>query len=318
MNRKFLSNILRVIVSVGLLAFIFANLDLQAFFDSIRGANLGWLTAAFIAEMLTVVMRAFRWQILLKAIGVPVPLIKLTAIYFIGFLFNNLLPSGIGGDAVRMLELKPYTKEGSDMVTSVLVDRFLGLSALQAIAILGLIYDWQAVPAALAYFTVAIFVAGLIAGYLLINRPLYLGLQKRIPLFRRLTQVKTIGKLFESFQNYPLDALGRSYLVSLGFNLTLIAMNIFIGLALGAEASLVQYAVIVPITSLALLVPISFAGLGVREEAYRRLFGQVGVASETAVALSLLVYFFGNICTGFFGGLIYLFRSMRGLVLEKG
>ncbi|MDX1522468.1 MAG: hypothetical protein R3264_12650, partial [Anaerolineae bacterium] len=76
--------------------------------------------------------------------------------------------------------------------------------------------------------------------------------------------------------------------------------------------------VFVPVTSLALLVPISFAGLGVREETYRQLFGQVGVPSETAVAMSLLVYFFGNICTGLVGGAIYLSRGARDIVSEKG
>lgn len=318
MNRKLIFNLLKIIVSLGLLTFIFINLDTQAFLRSLRGANPWWLVVALVMMMAGVVTRAYRWQILLTAIGVPVPLGQLTAIYFIGFLFNNLLPSGLGGDAIRMLELRPYTRYGSDTVTSVIVDRFLGLSALQAIALVALIYDWTAVPAGLAYFTVAIFIGGLGVGYLLIHRPLYIMLQNRFSLFRRLTGLKMISQLFESFQRYPLGALGRSYLVSLLFNITLIAMNICIGLALGAEATLVQYAVFVPITSLALLIPISFAGLGVREEAYRQLFGQAGVSDEKAVAMSLLVYFIGNICTGLIGGAIYLLRSAHGMVSEKG
>ena len=318
MNRKLLFNLLKVIISLSLLSFIFYNLDIREFLALIRRAQPVWLLGALVTVMLTVVMRAYRWQILLTAIGVHVPLRKLAGIYFIGFLFNNLLPSGLGGDAIRMLELKPYVKQGTDTVTSVIVDRFLGLSALQAIAILGLIYDWQAVPVVVAYFTISIFIAGLIAGFLLINRPLYLTLQRRIGLFRRLTAFKTVGKLFESFQGYPLPALGRSYLVSLLFNLTLIAMNICIGLALGAKATPVQYAVFIPIASLVLLLPITVAGLGAREQVYRQLFGQVGVPAETAVAMALLVYIFGNICTGLVGGVIYLLRSARGLVLEKG
>ena len=268
--------------------------------------------------MFGVLIRAYRWQVLLDAIGVRVPIGELTAIYFIGFLFNNLLPSGVGGDAVRMVELNRHSERGSDAVTSVVVDRFIGLSALQAIALVALIFDWKAVPAIVAYFTIVIFLAGLILGYLLINRPLYLALQTRIKLFKRLTEIKFVGNLFESFQRYPLPALGRSYLISLLFNIVHIAMHLFIGLGLGAQATLAHYAIFVPITSLVLLIPISFAGLGVREETYRQLFGQVGVPSEIGVALSLLVYFFGNICTGLFGGAIYLMRSVRGVVSEKG
>ncbi|MCL4295175.1 MAG: flippase-like domain-containing protein [Anaerolineae bacterium] len=318
MTRKQLFNILKILVSVGLLAFIFSTLDLAAFIGAVSRANPWWLLAALAMMMLGVIIRAWRWQILLDAIAVHVSLVELTHIYFIGFLFNNLLPSGLGGDAMRMVELSRHSERVTDAVTSVVVDRFLGLSALQAIALMALIADWGAVPAGVAYFTVIIFLGGLVAGYLLINRALYTMLRIRVGLFRRLTNIKVIGNLAESFQRYPLGALGRAYLVAFLFNISLIAMNVFIGWGLGAKADLAHYAIFVPITSLVLLLPISFAGLGVREETYRRLFSQVGVLPEIAVAMSLLVYVFGNICTGLIGGVIYLLRSARGVVSEEG
>lgn len=318
MNRKQLFNILKIIVSIGLLTFIFSTLDITAFIGAVSRANPWWLLAALATMMLGVVIRAWRWQILLEAIAVHVSLTELTNIYFIGFLFNNLLPSGLGGDAMRMVELSRHSERVSDAVTSVVVDRFLGLSALQALALIALIADWEAVPSGVAYFTIAIFLGGLIVGYLLINRALYTMLRIRLGLFRRLTDIKVIGNLAESFQRYPPGALGRAYLVSFLFNISLIAMNVFIGLGLGAKASLAHYAIFVPITSLVLLLPISFAGLGVREETYRRLFSQVGVPQEIAVAMSLLVYVIGNICTGLIGGVIYLLRSARGVVSEEG
>jgi hypothetical protein len=314
MSRKQVFNLLKIVVSVGLLIFIFSGLDLPAFWQAVLRASGWWLAAALAAMMVGVVIRAWRWQILLDAIGTRVSLVELTNIYFIGFLFNNLLPSGLGGDAIRIIELNRHSRRGSDAVTSVLVDRFLGLSALQAIALVALFFDWQAVPRSVAYFTVGIFVGGLVMGFLLINRRLYAALQQQVGLFRKLTGIKVIGNLFESFQRYPLPALGRSYLVSFLFNFSLIAMNIFIGLALGAQATLAQYAIFVPITSIVLLLPISFAGLGVREETYRQLFGQVGVPGEVAVAMSLLVYVFGNICTGLIGGIIYMLRNARDMV----
>jgi uncharacterized protein (TIRG00374 family) len=317
MNRKQFLNFLKIAVSIGLLTFIFSTIDIQAFLQVIRAANRWWLLAAFVGLIVGVVLRAWRWKILLDAIGVVVPIGELTAIYFIGFLFNNILPSGLGGDAMRMVELNRHSERASDAVTSVLVDRFLGLSALQAIALVALLLNWNSIPRPVAYFTVTIFVGGLVGGLLLINRRLYLGLQTRWGLFRRMTKIKMIGNLFESFQSYPLPALGRSYLVSLLFNVLLIAVNAFIGLALGAEATLAQYAVFVPITSIVLIIPISFAGLGVREEAYRQLFGQVGVPPEIAVAMSLTYYFLGNVCTGIIGGVVYLIRSARDVATER-
>jgi uncharacterized protein (TIRG00374 family) len=316
MNRKLISNIAKVVVSVVLLIFIFNTIDLAAFITTLKEANPWWLVAAVGVMIVGVVIRAWRWRILLAAVGVSVPLSELTAIYLIGFLFNNLLPSGLGGDAIRMVELNRHSQRGADTVTSVVVDRFLGLSALQAIALVALLTNWGTVPGGVAYFTIAIFVGSLGIGYLLLNRALYVRLRQHLPLFGRLTDVKFVGNLFESFQRYPLAALGQSYLVAILFNLIHIAMYSFIGFALKAPVNLVQYAVIVPITSLLLLVPISFAGLGVREEAFRRLYGQIGVRPEVAVAMSLLVHIIGNICTGLIGGVIYMLRGAREIVSE--
>ncbi|RME99324.1 MAG: UPF0104 family protein [Chloroflexi bacterium] len=317
MNKKQLINILKIVVSIGLLAFIFSNLDLKLLLNVIRQANPWWLLAALCTVLLGVFWRSLRWHILLNAIGVRVPVLELTAIYFIGFLFNNLLPSGLGGDAIRMMELNRHSEHASDAVTSVLVDRMIGLYGLQTLAIVALLLDWGSVPVVVAYVTVLFFAGGLTIGFLLINRPLYRWLREHIGLFRWATDIKFVGSLFNSFQSYPLPAIGRAYLVSLVFNVGLILTNLFIGLALGAGAKLTHYAVFIPITSMVLLIPISFAGLGVREETYRQLFGQVGVPAEVAVSMSLLYYVFGNICTGIIGGIIYLTRSTREIVSER-
>jgi uncharacterized protein (TIRG00374 family) len=317
MNRKRLLNILKIIVSVGLLTYIFSSLDLWALVTVLSGAHPIWLIAALMMMFLGVIIRALRWQILLKAIGAPVPLAELTAIYLIGFLFNNLLPSGLGGDAMRMVELNRHTQRGSDTVTSVVVDRFLGISALQAIALVALLTNWGAVPAGIAYFTIAIFLGGLVIGYLLLNRSLYFKLRQRLKLFQQITNIKFINNMFESFQRYPLPALGRAYLVSILFNLTLILMYALIGTSLEAPVTLAQYAVIVPITSLLLLIPLSIAGLGIREASFQEFYGPLGVLPEVAVAMSLLVHLIGNICTGLVGGVIYLLRSTRSVVSEN-
>ena len=317
MNKKQLFNIAKIVVSIVLLLFIFYTLNIELFFKVVQQANPWWLLAALATIIGGVVMRSWRWHILLDAIGVRVPLSELIQIYFIGFLFNNLLPSGLGGDAIRMVELNRHTERGSDTVTSVLVDRFVGLSALQAIAIIALIVDWSAVPMAVALFTVIVFIGGLTAILLLINHRLYTMLQANFGLFRKIISIKFIGNMFESFQRYSLGALGRAYLVSLLFNLMLILANFFIGTGLGADVKLTQYAIIVPITSMVLLIPISFAGLGVREEAYRQLYGQLGVPAEVAVAMSLIYYVFGNVCNGIIGGVIYLIRNTRDAVSQQ-
>ncbi|MDM8520694.1 lysylphosphatidylglycerol synthase transmembrane domain-containing protein [Anaerolineales bacterium HSG6] len=304
----YLATTLKLLISIGLLYFIFTKIDFPAFIAIVRQAHIGWVITAMSLMILGVVLRAWRWQSLLNAIDIRVPITELTAIYFIGFLFNNVLPSGVGGDAIRIVELNKHSKHATDAVSSVLVDRFLGLLTLQGIGTLALLFNWNAVPAPVAYFTVAMFIASSTAGYLMLNRKLYTNLRKNIGLFRRLTDIGPLGKLFSSLQSYPSSALRRSYLISILFNLSLIAMNMSIGLSVGVDASFIEYAIFIPITSMVLMIPIGFGGLGLREGTYIELFKSVGVPTETALAMSLLVYTIGNLFTGLIGGIIYLLR----------
>jgi hypothetical protein len=99
--------------------------------------------------------------------------------------------------------------------------------------------------------------------------------------------------------------------VGIIFNVLLIAANVLIGTALGLELPLPYYMIFVPITSLVLVLPISFAGLGVREGTYVFLFTQVGAAPEVALSMSLLVYVLGTVVPGLIGGVIYLLRGAR-------
>ena len=313
-HQKMIINILKILVSIALLIFIFSTIDLPKFWQVIQKANLWWLAAAIGIAMLGVFIRARRWQILLKALGIVVSTVELTALYFIGFLFSSVLPSGIGGDAIRILELNRYSERGADAFTSVVVERFLGISAAQALGIVALLIYWGVVPTEIALLTIAIFLGSLAIGYLLINRSLYANLRRRLPLFRRVTNIRLIGSLFESFQRYPLPAIGRSYLVSILFNMTLIVMYAFIGWGVNTSVSLAQFAIIVPVTSLLLLLPISFAGLGVREWSFQVFYKPIGVTNETAVAMALLVLFIGTVSPGLVGGAIYLWRSARGMV----
>jgi uncharacterized protein (TIRG00374 family) len=106
--------------------------------------------------------------------------------------------------------------------------------------------------------------------------------------------------------------------VSLVFNISLITMNYLIGLSLGDRVSIWYYLLFVPITSIVTILPVSFAGLGVREGAYVFLFTQAGMPRETALSLSLLVYVISIFTPGLIGGIIYVLKGARDYAAEEG
>jgi uncharacterized protein (TIRG00374 family) len=233
----------------------------------------------------------------------------LTGLYFVGFFFNNLLPSGFGGDPVKMYELSRRSKRGAEAVSSVLVDRFMGLFALQAIGLLALAFAWRLVPMRIVVLTVAVFGASLLAAWAVSHRRLWDFWAARVPIFDRLLSIQAVSALVSSLQSYSGAALLQALGVGAVFNVLLITANVLIGTALGADLLLPYYMIFVPLTSLVLILPISFAGLGVREGTYVFLFAQAGLAQEVALSLSLLVYVLGTVSPGLVGGIIYALRG---------
>ena len=311
MNRKRLIDLLKIIVSLILIVVILRSINVKALWEVVRNANLWYLLVAQIVWMLGVVVRAYRWQTLVRDQGVDASLGELASLYFVGSLFNNLLPSGFGGDAVKMYELSQRSEQGAEAVSSVLVDRFMGLIALQAIGLVALIFAWQLVPLQVVALTVTLFGVSLMAAWVVSYRPLWEFLAERVPLFNRLLSINAVRSFVSSLQSYSSSALLRSFGVGIVFNVMLIAANFLVGLALGVDLPPSYYMIFVPLTSLVLVLPISFAGLGVREGAYVVLFKLAGVAPEVALSMSLLVYVLGTMMPGLVGGVIYVLRGAR-------
>jgi uncharacterized protein (TIRG00374 family) len=325
MNRKRFLDLAKVIVSLILIILLLREIGLQETLEKLLQAHPAYLLAALVVALLGVVVRAYRWQVLLSALEVKVPLGQLIALYFIGFLFTNVLPTGFGGDPIRMYELSRYTHRTAESAGTVLADRFFGLIVLQAMAVVALAFGYQLVEPWMIAFTVLLLVGSLVAVWLLLNRQFWQSLGERLKPLTSLTQkqgavlskVEGLKRFYESLHGYNVAAVGKTLGVSLVFNISLITMNYLIGLSLGDRVSIWYYFLFVPITSIVTILPVSFAGLGVREGAYVFLFTQAGMPRETALSLSLLVYVISIFTPGLIGGVIYVLKGARDYAAEE-
>src|SRR5690606_2801011 len=91
----------KLLVTVALLAALFAFLDIGQLRE--HAADLRWnqVGMAALVVLLAIVLSAWKWGLLLASRGFPLPMTRLLRHYFVGLFFNNLLPSTVGGDAVR-------------------------------------------------------------------------------------------------------------------------------------------------------------------------------------------------------------------------
>lgn len=306
------ANIVKIAVTIGLLLVVAFTLDLSQVWTALASANWADLAIALLLYQGGIVVRAYRWQALLRAFGVTASLPRLTRIYYVGMFFNSFLPSGFGGDVVRMMELSQDGAEGPLAVSTVLVDRIMGLLVLFAMALVALPFSWRLVPPAVSLALLTLIAAVAVGIYLFLNRPLVEALARRVPPLGKLLARPKIAALYASFHHYDRPALARAAGASLVFNLSLIATQAYLGRAVGVHLSLWYFFLFVPILSSLLTVPISISGFGVREGGYVVLFGQAGVAAPQAVAMSLLFYAV-NAITGLVGGALYLAQGAAGL-----
>jgi uncharacterized membrane protein YbhN (UPF0104 family) len=209
-----------------------------------------------------------------------------------------------------MYELSRDRHEIAAAISSVLVDRFLGLFVLFALALLALLWGHDLVGTQVRLVIAAIFVSSLIGVALLLQRTWIEAWGRRLGLDRLLRRFTVLGELYQSIHLYGPAALLRATAASLVFNVMLILTNYLLGLAVGIDLSLWYYFLFVPILSALLMVP-SLGGLGVREAGYVVLFGQVGVEQHSALALAL-AYDLTLLLTGFIGALVYIVQGLRG------
>jgi uncharacterized protein (TIRG00374 family) len=312
MRKQSLLNLLKVCFSVALLVLLLGQVGWQQTLETLGKARFPHLATAFVLYLVGIVVRAYRWRILLSALGMDIPLARLTALYFIGTFFNNILPTGIGGYVVRVYELSKQSKRPTESIGTVLLDRATGLLVLFLMALLALPFSYRLIAPSI---TAAILLLCLVswAGLGLVLRRDWL---ERWRLLRIMTKIKQLREIYESVYACGLRAIGGALAVSFVFNVLLMAVNYLVALSLGVEVSLWYFLLFIPLISFLLALPISLSGLGVREGGYVYLFAQAGVSAPLALAMSFLFYAL-NVATGLIGGVLYAFEGARGYLEDR-
>jgi len=314
---KRMQNLLRTLLSLILLVFVVRHAGLRQAAETLLQANLLLLLAAFLLYQVGVGVRAFRWQVLLASLGIDVPLRRLISLYLIGTFYSQVLPSGIGGDVVRMVELSAESKQAAAAVSSTIVDRFTGLLILFLIALAALPFSYRLIPTELAWAIVAVTAGTLTGSALLLYRPFLRNLRRMIPIIHWITDHSRVRALYETLHRYTPAAILRACIASLLFNTLLITGVYLLALALDIHISPWYFLLFVPMVSFSLTLPISISGLGVREGAFVFLFTQAGVPAAMALALSLAFYSV-TLGTGLLGGLVHFTQGLRGLRDRNG
>ena len=306
--RNKLINFLKIGVTLLGLGIVLTRFNLRAIGVTLQQADLAWLLVGFLLVNASVVLRAFRWLLLIFGLHAQVSFGRLVELYYVGSFFNVFLPSGFGGDVVRVLEVSRDIP--ADIATgTVLVDRMTGLMMLFALALFSLPFRPQDFPPQLLWIIVIICLSGLIAGFVLLEGTMLRTFSRLLP-----QKMMSSGNGFMLNVTRAVDecgwrAIGGAMIVSLLFNLLQATWWTTSSYALGLDVPFTYMLLVVPLLSLAMLIP-SIGGLGVREFLAPVLFSGAGLSAEEAIALTLLVFALERV-SGLLGGPIYINATLR-------
>jgi uncharacterized membrane protein YbhN (UPF0104 family) len=299
-GRGWVGRLVRLAISVGILAWLFTRFDWTQFVQLLSGAHPGWFVVAIVLYVAAQLMSSVRWQILARPLGIVESFRTFVALYFLGMFFNLFLPSSMGGDTVRVWTLgrarggRPARFAAAAL--SVLAERFWGLMALLVVACVGAGFVVGQVPLWMIVATWSIGLA-LMSGILLL--PL---IGTRLEKARELQAALSLG-------TGGSERLRVAIVCSLFVQATSAVQIYMLALALGIHAPFLVFAMVVPMITLLTMIPITVNGIGVREGSLVLLLAPVGVAQPQAVALGLL-WFLMILATSLAGGVVYLLSDL--------
>jgi uncharacterized protein (TIRG00374 family) len=324
-KRQLVFFVAKMCFAVVVIAWLFHKVNVAHVWANLRDARRGPIFAGIVLCLLTVAIAGWRWCRLLRLFDIQIPLKSLICIAQVGQFFMMFLPGPVGDDLTRMLYVSRLAPgRVGEACTSVLLDRCIGLASILFLAVLCIPWRWAILSSSHQTYWLAVLILG--AGsllclfgliFFLAGHPTQTWFEKRLrslPAHSLRDEAARIWALLclnkKSVAQVICAAVLTQVLLCLLFYLA--------GLSVGITVPVFIWPTFVPIVLAANAVPITLAGLGVREYLLVLFLGVIAqVESERALAASLVA--FAIILTvGLLGGLLYIFyRPKTKLVLSE-
>ena len=295
----------RLLVSVLLIAVLIYIAGPAQIYNELINSRIDYNFAGFLLILLGTFIAVYRWYIIMNELDFPkTPFSFYFKSYFKGIFFNQLLPSSIGGDAVKVIDVsKQLGCKKREAFVGVLIDRGLGIAG---ILLLNLIFNNTAqgfLPKS-SYYVLNIISFSGIAGFIVfmfLYKIEYLNKFK----FYQLISVpsKALWTIMAGFKKIFLQVI-----LSLSIHILTFAGVFMIARAFGVDLPIYAFMVIMPPVILLTIIPISLAGWGVREVSMISLLSYSGIAQETALSISI-IFGFTYIIQGLLG--LYFFINTK-------
>ena len=319
MNRA-LRLLVTALVTAACVVYIVWKIDVSQAADVLSEASPGYFAAAAAIMIVTTIPMAWRWQFLLGAKGIVEPLRWLTRTYFVAYTANQVLPTSLGGDAVRVYETARRHPGNAGLITgTVFLDRALGGIATVALAAIGFALAYGRYDLGAYIWLELFFVAGtIVLGFGAFSSRVRRRLAPLAPLFRRVRLERPLRAVYEGVHSYRSNGgllIGLA-LATLAVQAVRILPVWLVARSVGIDLSVRPFYVMGPVLFFVLLFPFTINGLAVREAFFVSFLGTLGIDAERAFAAGFL-FFLVTVVMAAPGLGVLLWEGARGTARPK-
>jgi glycosyltransferase 2 family protein len=305
-NRKhaFVRTVAKWLVSATAVALLVRQLDVKGLGAALASARPLPIAGAAGIYLFGQAVTAWRWQVIARAVGFRETLGRVVAWYYVGMFFNLFGPSTLGGDVVRSLYLGAPTRRRAAALNTVVFDRLSGLSMLVLLALVAFVlFGTFGLPQPVVWTTLAVGI-GLIGGWWVIP-----GVARRL-----LSADNRVRRLIDvELRPFWVDPklLVSTSAISLFFHVVQVLAAMLVGSSLGLGVPWTYYFVFHPLVTIFSAIPISVAGIGVREAGYVWFLSSAGNASQERAAAFAVLWFGVLLASSLVGGLVFAADGAR-------
>jgi len=318
-KKPYLRYALNIGISVLILGFIFTQVSIAQITGSLRAADLALVLLSCALGVLSLILSAWRWGMLLEYLGQTHGFGLLCRLTFTAFFYNNFLPGGVAGEVARVAMLPP-ADAGMDRQThltritaTVVTDRIVGMIGIMLLAFFGFVFSRDLLRDDRLSAVFVLLTLGLLAVFVvlfsrriqsrvktLFAAPLRILAPVRGPI-RTMTDA-----LFVYRDRY--DVFFKTIPVSVAANICVVGYFFFLARSIDVDIGFFKLLLFVPFIEFVSTIPVSLSGVGIREATTILLFASQGVSAAQSIAVSLLT-FVVLVVLGAIGAFFFFFRK---------
>lgn len=305
----------RLLPLLGLILFVYvlANAGIAQTWDILKSFNPLYLLFAPIFVVASLLLKGWKWKLLLNACNQDLPLWSSIKIWTIGF-FASIITPGKAGDVIRAFYVKKTNNVGlAESVTSIILERIIDIVTLLTLTVISIFLLVKRYQYDLSFANMIVLIVLIIVAFYVFTKKKWM-----MPIIRKLTRIlprryrrgiiQNIGRLYSSIELVKHDWKRLIFITFITFVLwgVLFYYVKLLSDGMGLHLDFLFVFMLLPIVTFIELIPISVSGLGTREAAMVVFFSLIGLSASHAVSFSLVYLFLGSWLTGIIGFIFWM------------